>query len=47
MITEKATIKCEAIFSDDRLHRLLWRRVWDKDKVNYNDTYTRPLEGLK
>ena len=33
MITEKATIKCEAIFSEDRLHRLLWRRVWDKDKA--------------
>jgi hypothetical protein len=32
MITEKDTIKCEAIFSDDKRHRLLWKRVWDKDK---------------
>ena len=32
MITEKDTIKCEAIFSDDRMHRVLWKRVWDKDK---------------
>lgn len=32
MITEKNTIKCEAIFNDDRTHRYLWRRIWDKDK---------------
>ena len=32
MITEKDTIKCEAIFNDDRTHRFLWKRVWDKDK---------------
>ncbi len=32
MITEKDTIKCEAIFNDERTHRYLWRRVWDKDK---------------
>ena len=32
MITEKDTIKCEAIFSDDRTHRFLWKRVWNKDK---------------
>ena len=32
MITEKATIKCEAIFNEDKTHRLLWKRVWDKDK---------------
>lgn len=32
MITEKDTIKCESIFNDDRTHRFLWRRVWDKDK---------------
>ena len=32
MITEKDTIKCESYFSDDRKHRLLWRRVWNKDK---------------
>ena len=32
MITEKDTIKCEAIFNDERTHRFLWKRVWDKDK---------------
>ena len=32
MINEKDTIKCEAVFSDDRKHRLLWKRVWNKDK---------------
>ena len=32
MITEKTTIKCEAIFNDKHTHRYLWRRVWDKDK---------------
>lgn len=32
MITEKDTIKCEAIFNDDKTHRLLWKRVWNKDK---------------
>ena len=32
MITEKDTIKCESIFNDDRTHRYLWKRVWDKDK---------------
>ena len=32
MITEKTTIKYDAIFSDDKAHRFLWKRVWDKDK---------------
>ena len=32
MINEKMNIKCESIFSDDRMHRYLWKRVWDKDK---------------
>ena len=32
MITEKDTIKCEAIFNDDHTHRILWKRVWNKDK---------------
>ena len=32
MITEKDTIKCEAVFNDDKTHRFLWRRVWDKEK---------------
>lgn len=32
MITEKDTIRCEAVFNDERTHRYLWRRVWNKDK---------------
>ena len=32
MNTEKSTIKCEVTFSDDKKHRVLWKRVWDKDK---------------
>ena len=32
MITEKETVKCEAIFNEERTHRYLWRRVWSKDK---------------
>ena len=32
MITEKETIKCEAIFNDSRTHRYLLKRVWDKEK---------------
>ena len=32
MITEKDTIKCEAIFNDDKTHRLMWKQVWNKDK---------------
>lgn len=32
MLTEKDTIKCEAIFNDDRTHRFSWKRVWNRDK---------------
>ena len=32
MIIEKDTIKCEAIYNDDKTHRLYWKRVWSKDK---------------
>ena len=32
MITEKDTIKCEAVFNDNRTHRYLCKRVWNKDK---------------
>lgn len=32
MITEKDTIKCEAVFNDSHTHRYLWKRVWYKEK---------------
>lgn len=32
MVTEKSTIKCEAIFNDEHTHRFSWKRVWGKDK---------------
>lgn len=32
MKIEKETIKCEAVFSDDRKNRYSWRRIWDKEK---------------
>ena len=32
MQTDKDTMKCEAIFNDERTHRYLWKRVWNKDK---------------
>ncbi len=32
MVTEKDTIRCEAVFNDERTHRYMWKRVWSKDK---------------
>ena len=32
MLIEKETIKCESVFNEERTHRYLWRRVWDKEK---------------
>lgn len=32
MITEKENIKCESVFNDNKTHRFLWKRVWNKDK---------------
>ena len=32
MITEKETVKCESVFNEERTHRYLWKRVWNKDK---------------
>jgi hypothetical protein len=32
MITEKETIKCEAVYDDTRQHRLLLKRIWSKEK---------------
>ena len=32
MLEKTTVIKSKAIFSDDKKHRLLLRREWDKDK---------------
>lgn len=32
MITEKDTIKSESVFNDERTHRFLLKRIWDKNK---------------
>lgn len=32
MLTEKDTIKCESIFNEERTHRFLWKRVWNREK---------------
>lgn len=32
MKTEKATMKCEAVFSEDGKHRYSWYREWNKNK---------------
>lgn len=32
MITDKSVVKTEAVFSDDRQHRYLLRKEWDKNK---------------
>jgi len=29
---DKDTIKCESVFNEERTHRYLWKRVWNKDK---------------
>lgn len=45
MITEKATIKCEAVFSDDHAHRFLWKRVWEKTKPIATVIMLNPCES--
>ena len=32
MITEKETIKCEAVYNEDRTHRYIWRKCWSREK---------------
>lgn len=32
MLIEKDTIRCEAVFNEQRTHRYLWKRVWDKNQ---------------
>ena len=31
-MTEKSTIICEAVYSEDKSHRFSWKRVWDSKK---------------
>lgn len=45
MFTEKATIKCEAVFSDDHMHRFLWKRVWEKSKPIATVIMLNPCES--
>jgi len=45
MITEKDTIKCEAIFNDEHTHRYLWKRVWDKDKPTISVIMLNPCQA--
>lgn len=45
MFTEKATIKCEAVFSDDHAHRFLWKRVWEKTKPIATVIMLNPCES--
>lgn len=45
MFTEKATIKCEAVFSDDHAHRFLWKRVWEKTKPITTVIMLNPCES--
>ena len=45
MFTEKATIKCEAVFSDDHMHRFLWKRVWEKTKPIATVIMLNPCES--
>ncbi len=45
MISEKDTIKCEAIFNDTHTHRYLWRRVWNKDKPTISIIMLNPCQA--
>lgn len=32
MLNEKDTIRCESVYSDDKIHRFILKRVWQKEK---------------
>ena len=42
MLTDKATVKTEALFSDDRRHRYLLRKEWDVKKPKATIIMTNP-----
>ena len=42
MVTDKATMKTETIFSDDRSHRYLLRKEWDAKKPKATIIMTNP-----
>jgi hypothetical protein len=42
MLTEKAVVKTEAIFSDDRKHRYLLKKEWDTKKPKATIIMTNP-----
>ncbi len=44
MAVEKATIKCESIFSDDSVHRYVMTKVWDKSLPLANVITISPSE---
>ena len=46
MTTERATIKCEAVFSDDSLHRYSLSKIWDKTLPLANVITIAPSEDF-
>ena len=42
MHTEKATVKTEAVFSEDRRHRYLLRKEWDAKRPKATIIMTNP-----
>ena len=42
MLTDKATVKTEAVFSEDRKHRFLLRKEWDLKKPRATIVMTNP-----
>lgn len=45
MINEKNAIKCESVFNEDKTHRYLWKRVWDKDKPTATIVMLNPCQA--
>lgn len=45
MITERETIKCEAIFNEEHTHRFVLRRIWNKAKPMAAVVMLNPCEA--